>query len=630
MFNLYKLRDNFWNYPYAIFFGDSSLLGRLRHAYDAARPFSHIIATSLVTILLFVTISANVQNILGFNRDTFVEGIIVGTNDNNNQLRGPENLNPLYINSRNTQLENDIMALIYQPLIRVEFKPGSFEPEVIPVLAENYAQNKQNGDTYYRFNLRKDVKWHDGYSFTADDVIATFNLIKELAASNQPDIYGANIAEDVTVTKLDDHICEFKVSGKTIPNFYELISFKIVAINHLDQLKEAIVSGQYKGKFLLSTIGTGPYQLAQVGEKEITLRANNSYYLGLPKIKEVKLRLLTDYTEAVAAVRSGLIHAITNIDSTAITEVTQQPNFELQSSPVIYTQYWGMYYNLSQDGPGALKDVAVRKAINLAIDKELEVKSIFPKGEVARGTIPRVSAFFNEGYSQPQFDSNLAKQTLENAGWQISSETDEQGNALQVRKKQDQLLTFNLVFADSKDNTDRFKIASAIKRDLAAIGVHAILQGRDPREMTDIRANYDFDLLLFGVSTFVDPDRLEFFSSDQAFDPENTESDASGLNIAAYSSTAQESIVDPETRRVVRVPAANRLLEEARQEEDAGARKKLYDRFQKLLFDDVPVAFLYHPTLRYVVNKRIRNVDLTGAKFIEDRFNNIHNWQIDF
>jgi len=624
MFNLIKLRDNFWNYPNALFFGKTSVLGRLTYLYLSSRPFSHIIATVSISLLVFATILSQLEIVLGFNSETYVEGVIVGL-DNSGNLRKPQSLNPLGINSVQTQLQNDIISLVYQPLFQVDYAPNDFNPKIVPILAENFSQRTSGTDTYYRFNLRKDVYWHDGKAFTADDVVATFNLIKELASSDIPNIYGANIAQRVTIEKLDDHICEFKLSGTTIPNFYELISFKVLSVDSVPTLKESLFDTQYKGNFKLNAIGTGPYQLSEIRSKDIVLKSFANYYLGEPKIKEMKLYLLADVEEAIAAVQSGLVHGVTKIDSEAIAKLSDQSNFALVNSPVVFTQYWGLYFNLSATGPAQLKDANVRRAMNLAIDKEVAVKSAFADSEVANSSIPRVSPYFNPAAAQPSFNLQSAEQLLNESGWLVTSSQDVQGNSIKVRKKGDLELRFNLVFTD---NPDRLKIVGAIQKDLANLGIILNLEARQPGELSNIRANYQFHLLLFGVSTFIDPDRYEFFHSDQAFKESDPSGSASGLNIADYKSSDIDSDIDTGTRTVIRIPAADKLLAEGRLETDVNKRKKIYDRFQKLLADDVPVIFLYHPSIHYLVNKRVKNINLTGAQYLEERFNNVNNWQI--
>src|SRR5690606_3000166 len=138
----------------------------------------YIVTTLVVVAVLSVVLLTQIQVVLGFNSDTFVEGVVTGV-DTSGLPVGPNKLNPIQVDS--TQLDKDIIELIYEPLIRVR-QNGEIEP----VLAEDYTQESES--RAYRFSLRKNVYWHDGKPLTTQDVYATFYLLKELAADNATNI----------------------------------------------------------------------------------------------------------------------------------------------------------------------------------------------------------------------------------------------------------------------------------------------------------------------------------------------------------------------------------------------------------------------------------------------------------
>ena len=73
---------------------------------------------------------------------------------------------------------------------------------IVPALAESWEYDKEN--LTYTFNLRKDVKWHDGEPFTAEDVKYTYEIITDPdvgseIATNYEDIKEIQIVDDYTV-----------------------------------------------------------------------------------------------------------------------------------------------------------------------------------------------------------------------------------------------------------------------------------------------------------------------------------------------------------------------------------------------------------------------------------------------
>jgi len=127
-----------------------------------------------------------------------------------------------------------------------------------------------------------------------------------------------------------------------------------------------------------------------------------------------------------------------------------------------------------------------------------------------------------------------------------------------------------------------------------------------------------FDLILYGVQTFVDPDRYEFFHSSQIAHP--------GLNISSYASTEKRlTVIGNKTERI---PAVDDDLEDGRKIVDINIRKRRYQDFLRIIANEVPAVFLFHPVEAYAVNKRLKNVNISAIKSSEHRFDQISSWEI--
>jgi peptide/nickel transport system substrate-binding protein len=609
--NLLTVRDNLWNYPYLLFVGKDSIAGRFSAFYADTRPFSHIAITIVVCLTIFSVLLAQLEVVFGFNQNTYIEGVIVGSSPGG-LPNGPSKLNPLQIVS--PQLDKDILELVYDPMIRID-ETG----EIIPVLAEDFTEEKTDDGLAYRFILRDDVYWHDGEKLTTEDVEATFNLIKELGASEVPNVYSGGPAQNIELEVLDDYICRFTVEDGILPNFFETMTFKIVPEHRIDQYRNAFV--RWTEIEELVTVGTGPYRLNEIVNDRVNLVANENYYKGEPRIRNFVFKLLRDADEAISAVKTGQIHGIANLNRDIIARVNDNSNFNLKFSPPIYTQYWAIYFNLSEDGSELLKDSTVREAISYSINRDLAIEATLENAEPTYGPLPETSEYYNSEAVQPKYDPDKALEILAEDDWDFTSiEDPDSGRIEEVQYKNGKPLIFSLAFVN---NPDRKRLVDSIAADLRAVGIILRPRALEPQQLVNVRLNQDFDMLLFGVSTFVDPDRFDFFHSSQ-----NVAN--GGLNISGYESAATRTVIDVEQKETVTVPEVDLLLDEGRKLTDFEERKERYDRFQQIIVDENPVIFLYHPTVRYLVNERVKNVTLEEVRFIEDRFQDIHEWEITF
>ncbi len=296
--------------------------------------------------------------------------------------------------------------------------------------------------------------------------------------------------------------------------------------------------------------------------------------------------------------------------------MSQYPQVRVYKSPVQSNQYWALYFNLRTDldgnalGPEAFQDVRVRRAISSAIDRDRILITLLGIGEEAWGPIYKESEFFNEAAGWYRYDKARAEKLLDQAGWTFDPN-------IERRTKDNKILSFKLSYVDVQD---RARVVDSIAEDLLEIGVEVI---PDPWELEDLFAQVVspklFDTLLYGMNTFIDPDRYELFHSQQS------------LNLASYEGSDETVVI--ENRETVRVPRVDRLLDRARSfDPTAGKakRKEDYLQFQELLAKDSPVAFLYHPQFLYYATPLVQYVDLKGATSLEERFRNISNWSLKF
>jgi len=632
----YLARDFLWSYP-DLFLGRESLVFRLSKIYKKLIPLSHILVSFSLTILIisFIT-STPLRLYITLNREkTLVEGVITGANEfgETNKITS---INPII--SSSLQAERDIVELIYEPLLKVVFKaqPGDkFDQEFRLYLAKEI--NTFATGAEYQIVLRDDVYWHDGTKFSVDDVIATFDLVASLSTPNaNSQVLSQMLWEPVgnsiricTKVTQQSKSCSEPGEKPFFSNFLELISVKILPKHKIGDINRANFDSSIPEIFR-SPIGTGPYKFSGVSENSVNLTYNDLYYQKdfKPGIKSIQFKFFKSIEKALNALKASEIHSFATPSSEFKREMSSFPNISLNVSPVLYNQYWAIYINLRKDplgnpiGSKALQDPKVRQALHYALNREEMISiSMDSLGKPASGPIPSISSFFNPEVDFSEYNIKKAEELLDEAGWYRFST-----NKYRVNEAGEELY-FKLYFVDS---IDRRNLANYIKIAYERVGIKVDISSNERSfglTLQELNSQYLnkglFDAVIYGVSTFIDPDRFELFHSSQSKYP--------GLNISGYISSEVSKVVGQKNGKkdVVDVPKVDKILEEARSLDPVelyNIRKDRYYEFQKILHKDMPLVFLFHPQFIYYTNKKVVNVNLSRVNSIEERFLNISDF----
>lgn len=643
---LYRVRDIFWKYPDFVF-EDNPHKRAFLELYKASSPASHFILAGLFIFTLFMGLFVTgFPSISSAKNKTYIEAVVLGT-DNQGELQRLNKINPL--TASNIQLEKDLVELIYEPLFRYEYlkqADGTYSGGVINVLADDIIKIQQGAN--YEIILEKGISWHDQSEFSADDVIRTFELLSLIEKGNAY----TQALKQMQWEKIDDltvRICtkmqatEFTsclsdIQRPIISNFLELISFKIIPAHLSNDIDPANLNNI--ATLFRNPIGTGPYIFSNISENQLQVRKNKLYHDGASagKIDTIEFQFYKNIVDAMAALKSGEVHALASNSVEFKSEVEKYPQIKTYTSPVLNTQFWALYFNLrvrpdgSSIAPEFLNDIRVRKAISAAIDRsKLIHEALEDVGKEAKGPIPQESYFFNANTKWYTYNSTDISELLDEAGWKFRG-TD------QIRTNdKGEKLEFSLYYVNSYD---RSKVAESIKIDLQKIGVNVITDRREqqgglnnnPHWTLDelnsqILSTRLFDVILYGMDTFVDPDRYELYHSSQIGDQ--------GLNIAGYKGSVQ-TVAPNENRKegdssVINVSKVDRWLELARSfdpEINKVDRKERYDDVQSLIAEDVPLVYLYHPQFLYFVNNNVQKISLDDVVSVENRFRNVLKWEL--
>jgi peptide/nickel transport system substrate-binding protein len=273
----------------------------------------------------------------------------------------------------------------------------------VPVLAESWSPNKDG--TVWTFKLRKGVKFHNGKTMTADDVVATFDRLADPASgSNALSVFTGLLSKGGT-RKVDDYTVEFHLDSAN-GNFPYAVS--------TDNYNSVIIPADFKGDYEQSMIGTGPFKLEKYTAKVGASFVRNPDYWGGPAgADRVEQKFYDDYQPQILALQGGEVDIIMQIPVLQGVGLLNDPNFDIISTPSTAHQQVHMRTDVVP-----FKDKRVRRAIALCLDRPKIVQGLM-KGRAQVGNdSPFAAAYPSTDPSVPQREKNIAeaKQLMEAAG----------------------------------------------------------------------------------------------------------------------------------------------------------------------------------------------------------------------
>ncbi|MGW5386310.1 ABC transporter substrate-binding protein [Nocardia sp. NPDC003963] len=221
------------------------------------------------------------------------------------------------------------------------------------------------------FTLREGVSFHDGTIFTANDCVRTYN--RQIhdgdptlpSASSRPLRSGTN--RNIAAVEAPDErtfVVRLKEPDLVLPAMASDISARIVSAAALDRF------GRDIGRNL---IGTGPFKVASVTPQQaITLEAFSGYYGGSPVIDRLVLQQVADASSLNAGLQGGQINASSFVVHSAAKALAANPRVSVYDTPNRVNIH--MVMNVTK---GVLRDIRVRKAVSLCIDRAKVVANAF-------------------------------------------------------------------------------------------------------------------------------------------------------------------------------------------------------------------------------------------------------------
>lgn len=335
--------------------------------------------------------------------------------------------------------------------------------KLVPMLADGMPTVAADGKAYT-------VKIHTGVKFvkpdgsvlrdmTVDDVVASFNRVLDpnLKPSASPvsgaffgNIVGANdvIAGTATtasgIKKIDDTTVEFDLNVADA-TFLNILATPFASVVPAETPHDA-------AEVAKGPIGTGPYVLKEYTKgTQATFVANKSYWqTGQPFLDEIDFKVGVDDTSAIQQIQADQLDMMGDaIPAGSFTQITTDPTLKdrVVTHTLVDTDY--LFMDTQQPNKGPLSKVAVRQALEYAIDKDNILKLVHGTGVKADCVLPPDMPGYDANCHPYGFDQAKAKQMLSDAGYPNGFES--------------------TLYTDTTDPDPL--IAQALQQDLAAVGV---------------------------------------------------------------------------------------------------------------------------------------------------------------
>ncbi len=494
-------------------------------------------------------------------------------------LGQPHYLNPIFAAN---DADKSVIQLVFSGLYHY-----NSDGALVPDLAENLPVISED-EKEYTVTLKKDVKWHNGETFTADDVVFTITSIQNPETKSPLRDQWLN----TEIIKTDDYTVVFKnsdVSGPFIQNLTQaIIQQKLWA--------DIPANETATNENNLKPVGTGAYSLTEIAQQtngkivSIGLKKFDDYFSGPAYIEKITLRFYDNYQDLVTAFHSNEVQGagIATIDTNASLSAKTDAS-TVYAIPL--AQYQAVFFNLENK---TLSDKNVRKAIALASDKKTLIDDVL-KGRAFPISGPFITQHLRLPDNQQRADMTTAGTLLDQAGWKLNSSTG-------LRSKSGESLKITITTNDTSSNT---RVAEYLAESWKKLGIEVSISSTQTKELTNnvIRPR-TFEVLVFAQQLGADPDPFAFWHSSQTKDP--------GLNITGFNNSQ-----------------ADKLISLARTTTDNKLRQEQYLAFANILSEEVPAIFLNQSVYLYTVDKSIKGVNLGVLYDPIYRFSELHRWYIE-
>lgn len=515
---------------------------------------------------------------------------------------GPKTFNPWESKDATSSAVGD---LLYDGLTTTDVNTGKTIPKLAKTI--DILPDKKT----YIVHLRKGLKWTDGNTITADDVVFTWNNIIFGGFGNTSTRDSLYIDGKLpTVKKLDNYTVEFKTYKPFAP-FLRNLSTPI-APKHI--FEPVVKSGQSEFSAFMggstdpkTFVTSGAFMIEEYKPAQrIIFKRNPNYYKinkngqKLPYLNKYIILITGNTNNQLLKFQSGELDFIpiegANVSTIKAQEAKKNADFKIYNLGAETSTSFIMF-NMSKDKNNENKyyvnpikqawfnDLNFRRAIEAAIDRKSIILNIANGIGVPLFTAESpTSIFLNKNLKEPEYNINKAKELLKSSGFYTDSKGllhDKNGNKVE----------FSLY--TNSGNFPREAMGVAIKQDLSKLGITINLKPLEFNSLVNKLTNtLDWDCILIGFtgSPLEPHSGINVWHSDgtlHAFNKNNGDKNH-------YISDWEKQL--------------NNIFEKASLEIEFNKRKELYDEYQKIVYEQKPLIYLYSPTRISAVRTKLKNI----------------------
>lgn len=512
---------------------------------------------------------------------------------------GPKTFNPFNTKDNISAMMSEIM---YDGLLTTH--PVTGQP--IPKLAKSFSVNGND----YIIHLRHGIKWSDGKPITADDVVFTWQNIIFDGFGNTSTRDSIIIDGKLpTVKKIDDYTVEFKTPQPFAP-FIRMLSTSI-APKHI--FEPAVKKGKEYFETFLSTnidpkilVTSGAFKLKEyVPAQRVVFERNPNYYMinknnqKLPYLDKLVYLIVGDINNEVLKFEGGELDTIglQGANVARFKELEKHSNFKVYNlGPDTGTMFVSFNLNNRKDKNGKyfvdlkkqrwFQDKNFRQAVDYAIDRKNMVLNIANGLAAPLYTAESLNSIYLNKNLKP-YDRNIekSKDLLKKSGYWWDKKghlMDEFGNHVE----------FNLF--TNAGNTEREAIGVMVKQDLEDLGMKINFKPIEFNSLVNKLVNTsDWDIVIMGLTG-------------SPLEPNG------GKNVWMSNGTLHMFNQRPagytKDDRYPWEKELDYLYTQGALATTFEARKKFYDEYQKIVYEEKPFVYIYSPLRITAIRTKFKNV----------------------
>ncbi len=476
-------------------------------------------------------------------------------------MEGGESSNPLENDPATMHSAGDY--LIYEGLVNY-----NEALEIVPALAASWEISDDG--TIYTFHLQPNAIFHNGKPVTAADVVYSWERAADPATNSDMvmtylnDVVGVKEmhegqADQISGLKIiDDHTLEVTLDASKPYFLYKLTASTTFVLD-----RENVETGE---EWYRTPNGTGPYRLVRWDSMERMIYERfDGYYGEKPSIPMIIYTLYTGDAFRLYENGSVDIAGVSDYNVERVSDPSDPLNKELVSGVSLCTSY--IQFDVSKP---PFDDVKVRQAFNLAFDKEKFLNVVLKNTDmIANGIYPPALPGHNLNLQGYGYDPELARELIAESTYGSVEAFPE------------------IIFTSSGYGSYADGLAAAMSQMWEQnLGVAISVRNIDPERYydPDVTADYGQLTVQGWCADYPDPENF----ADVLFHS-GTE-----MNRGSYSN-----------------PEVDRLLEEARVEQNVAERIAIYQAVEQMIVDDAPAIFLYHSGSYTVVKPYVRGLRLS-------------------